>query len=166
MKKIFLPLFVLSTLFLLPVISIAYDLSENKAENVQILVPEKNQNIYTPGLGEIMTVTQMRHSKLWFAGKAANWKLAEYELFELQEGFDDAVKFHPERSKLLLKMTASSMEQLKTSISEKSEIKFQASFKALTSSCNACHKATNFGFNRVIVPLSNPFTNQRFTISQ
>jgi hypothetical protein len=31
---------------------------------------------YTPGLGEIMTLTQMRHAKLWFAGQAGNWSLA------------------------------------------------------------------------------------------
>src|SRR5262249_32601960 len=50
---------------------------------------------YTPGLGEIMTLTQMRHSKLWFAGEAANWPLASYELDELHEGMDDAATFHP-----------------------------------------------------------------------
>jgi hypothetical protein len=50
---------------------------------------------YTPGLGEIMTLTQMRHSKLWFAGQAGNWSLAAYELDELHEGMDDAATFHP-----------------------------------------------------------------------
>ena len=48
-----------------------------------------------PGLGEIMTLTQMRHAKLWFAGEAGNWPLASYELHELKEGFADAVKHHP-----------------------------------------------------------------------
>ena len=50
---------------------------------------------YTPGLGEIMTLTQMRHAKLWLAGDAGNWPLASYELDELKEGFDDVVAFHP-----------------------------------------------------------------------
>jgi hypothetical protein len=31
---------------------------------------------YAPGLGEIMTFTQMRHAKLWMAGEAENWELA------------------------------------------------------------------------------------------
>lgn len=43
---------------------------------------------YAPGLGEIMTLQQMRHVKWWFAGEAGNWDLALYELKELQEGFD------------------------------------------------------------------------------
>src|SRR4029077_3830165 len=50
---------------------------------------------YVPGLGEIMTLTQMRHSKLWFAGEAGNWPLASYELDELHEGMDDAATYHP-----------------------------------------------------------------------
>jgi hypothetical protein len=33
---------------------------------------------YVPGLGEIMTLQQMRHVKLWFAGEAGNWDLATY----------------------------------------------------------------------------------------
>src|SRR5262245_29096997 len=50
---------------------------------------------YAPGLGELMTLQQMRHTKLWLAGQAGNWDLAAYELDELGEGFDDIVKFHP-----------------------------------------------------------------------
>jgi hypothetical protein len=50
---------------------------------------------FTPGLGEIMTLTQMRHSKLWFAGQASNWQLATYELDEIREGLKDAATFHP-----------------------------------------------------------------------
>src|SRR5262249_30261880 len=50
---------------------------------------------FTPGFGEIMTLTQMRHAKLWLAGDAGNWPLAAYELDELKEGFDDLVAYHP-----------------------------------------------------------------------
>ena len=50
---------------------------------------------YVPGLGEIMTLQQMRHTKLWFAGEVGNWDLAAYEIKELGEGFDDIVKLHP-----------------------------------------------------------------------
>src|SRR5262252_11185565 len=50
---------------------------------------------YAPGLGELMSLQQMRHTKLWFAGQAGNWDLAAYELDELGEGFDDIVKYHP-----------------------------------------------------------------------
>ena len=32
------------------------------------------------GLADIMTTAQMRHIKLWFAGKLGNWRLAGYQL--------------------------------------------------------------------------------------
>ncbi|WP_283744478.1 hypothetical protein [Sideroxydans sp. CL21] len=51
-----------------------------------------HQENYVPGMGEIMGSTQMRHAKLWFAGKSGNWDLASYELDEIREGMDDAVK--------------------------------------------------------------------------
>src|SRR5436309_6964704 len=55
----------------------------------------KPKEPFTPGLGEIMTLQQMRHLKLWYAGQAGNWPLADYELDELKEGFEDIVKYHP-----------------------------------------------------------------------
>src|SRR5579864_8421089 len=48
-----------------------------------------------PGLGEIMGVIQQHHAKLYYAGTKANWPLADYELGEIQESLDDAVKFNP-----------------------------------------------------------------------
>src|ERR1700756_880031 len=45
-----------------------------------------------PGLGEIMTLQQLRHIKLWFAGRAGNWPLADYEMGELNEGFENVNK--------------------------------------------------------------------------
>src|ERR1700758_715845 len=50
---------------------------------------------YEPGLGEFMTATQLRHAKLWFAGKQNNWDLAAYEIDEIKEGLEDAARLHP-----------------------------------------------------------------------
>jgi hypothetical protein len=33
---------------------------------------------YAPSLGNIMAAVQLRHSKLWYAGKVKNWPLADY----------------------------------------------------------------------------------------
>ena len=51
---------------------------------------------YAPGLGQFMTATQLRHAKLWFAGKMNNWDLAAYEIDEIKEGLEDVKKgFRP-----------------------------------------------------------------------
>src|SRR5262249_8005861 len=52
---------------------------------------------YEPGLGEFMTATQLRHAKLWFAGKQNNWDLAAYEIDEIKEGLEDAARLHYQR---------------------------------------------------------------------
>src|SRR5712671_2939876 len=51
---------------------------------------------YRPGLGDLMTMTvQPRHIKLLLAGHEQNWPYAKYELHELQEAFDRAVRVWP-----------------------------------------------------------------------
>ena len=124
---------------------------------------------YTPGLGEIMTLEQMRHSKLWFAGQARNWDLAAYELKELREGFADVVKFHPTHegvpeplAELLPDIMNAPIETLDEIIAAKDSRRFTTGFDELTNACNGCHEATNFGFNVVQRPSQNPYTNQVF----
>jgi len=124
---------------------------------------------FTPGLGEIMTLTQMRHSKLWFAGQASNWLLAAYELDELQEGLQDAATFHPTHKDaelpipdLIDKIMKERIQQLETAIKAHDATGFTKGFNLLTEACNDCHRATKFGFNVVTQPGANPYTNQSF----
>lgn len=125
---------------------------------------------YTPGLGEIMALTSMRHAKLWFAGQAKNWELAEYELEELQEGFEDAGKFHPTHKDikqpipdLITKTMDIPLDELDKAIKSKNPAQFTQQFDAVTAGCNACHQESAFGFNIVTRPTFNPFANQAFS---
>ena len=124
---------------------------------------------FTPGLGEIMTLTQMRHAKLWFAGQAANWPLAAYELDELREGIADAATFHPTHKDaplpipdLMAKIMTDPMQQVEKAVGAHDGNGFTRAFDALTEACNSCHRATNFGFNVVTRPGANPYSNQAF----
>ena len=124
---------------------------------------------YTPGLGEIMTLTQMRHAKLFFAGEAENWALASYETDELEEGFRDAVAFHPTHKDspvdlraTLPEMVDAPIADLRVAIEAQDKTQFERGFDALTAGCNACHRAMRFGFNVVQRPTQNAFSNQDF----
>ncbi|PYS26256.1 MAG: hypothetical protein DMG11_20580 [Acidobacteria bacterium] len=124
---------------------------------------------FTPGLGEIMTLTQMRHIKLWFAGESANWPLAEYELDEINEGLEDAATYHPTHKdaelpipQLIDKIMKSPISQLKEAVDAKDQERFAKAFDGLTEACNSCHQATKFGFNVVTRPTANPYSNQQF----
>jgi hypothetical protein len=124
---------------------------------------------YAPGLGEIMAATQMRHLKLWYAGEARNWPLAAYELDELEEGFADAVRFHPRHksaprplTELVPEFTDGPVAALRGAIAGRNPRDFVAAYDALTQGCNGCHEASDFSFNVVTRPAANPYSNQRF----
>src|SRR5258708_20061182 len=122
---------------------------------------------FTPGLGEIMTLTQMRHAKLWLAGQAGNWPLATYELDELREGMQDAATFHPAHKDaplpipaLIDKIMPAPLSQLEQTISAHDKRAFTQAFEASTEPCNSCRGATNFGFNVVPRPTPIPSATQ------
>ena len=50
---------------------------------------------YVPGLEQFMNVILMEHNKAWFAAKARNWRLAEYQLGEIKEVMGDVQDLVP-----------------------------------------------------------------------
>ncbi len=122
---------------------------------------------FTPGLGEIMTLQQMRHLKLWFAAQAANWALAGYELDELKEGFEDIVKYFPTKDDVPTGPMAQAVidkevAELAKAIDAKDRKQFVAAFDRVTASCNACHQSSKHDFIVIRRPAANPYANQSF----
>ena len=52
------------------------------------------QDAYRPPLGDIMNAIQLRHIKLWFAGKLGNWELATYEVGEIKASLEKAADLY------------------------------------------------------------------------
>ncbi len=159
-------------LLLVPVLFFALNCNNNssgRAAEPQFPPAKRALNNYVPGLGEIMSVIQMRHLKLWFAGHYRNWPLASYELTELKEGFADAMRYHPTHKQVPQPLTTyipefmdNAMHNLQTVITRQDSAAFPAAFDAVTAGCNNCHIASKFAFNVVIRPEENPYPNQRF----
>jgi hypothetical protein len=123
---------------------------------------------YAPGLGEFMTATQLRHAKLWFAGKQHNWDLAAYEIDEITEGLEDAATQFPTRDGIpvadMIKANIDpAVAELKKAVEARSSAKFTVAFDNLTGACNTCHAAANKSFIRIQRPTSSPLSNQNFT---
>jgi hypothetical protein len=153
------------------VVTMGISIIANAAEIQPLLTnkqTEVHQDNYVPGMGEIMGLTQMRHSKLWFAGDAKNWELANYELDEIKEGLNDASKFHPVFKKdapiaaILDEFMSQPLSDINNSIIAKNRISFRQSFDRLTNACNACHKAASQGFIVITRPRVSPVGNQEF----
>jgi len=117
-----------------------------------------------PGLGEIMALQQMRHIKLWFAGSAANWPLADYEIGELKEGFEDATKLLG--GDIVGQHVGAPMTELEKSIGSKDSVGFAAAFDKLSAGCNACHRTLDHGFIVILRPQLLPYSNQNFAPQQ
>ncbi len=140
--------------------------------NKSAAVPAPASEPYVIGFGEIMGLTQMRHAKLWFAGQAQNWPLAAYEIDELNEGFADAMKFHPQHKSVPMPLAQmfpqfidAPIAALNAAVAAQDAGKFVAAFDQLTSGCNSCHRAANFGFNVVTRPTAPPYSNQDFAVA-
>ena len=118
---------------------------------------------YKPGFGEFMSSIQVHHAKLWFAGKNKNWELADFEIHEIGETLDAIKEYQNEREESKkVDMLKPALDAVNDAILKKDSSLFNSSYLLLTSTCNNCHKAVNFGFNVVKVPDTAPFSNQAF----
>ncbi len=123
---------------------------------------------YVPGLEQFMNVILIEHNKLWFAAKARNWPLAEYQLGEIKEIMGDVQDFVPTFKNLPLAemldaVITKEIVVLEKSIEAKDYKAFTAGYDKLTAACNACHQGTGNGFVVIKRPTQPAFTNQDYT---
>jgi len=97
---------------------------------------------------------------LWFAGRAGNWPLADYEMGELNEGFEDVTKLLG--GDTVDKAVGAPMQALQKIIDNKDRADFTAAFDQLTAGCNSCHRTLDHGFIAIQRPTSLPYSNQNF----
>lgn len=110
-----------------------------------------------------MSGIQVHHAKLWFAGAAGNWGLADFETKEIGETIDDINLYCTDRPEVAsLPMINPPLDSINAAIRNKSIAQFKSGFLLLTNTCNNCHRATKHEFNVIRVPLTPPFTNQVF----
>lgn len=120
---------------------------------------------YKPGFGEFMSSIQIHHEKLWFAGQNKNWKLADFEVNEINEALQDIRDYCTDRPEVQsLSMITPAMDSINLSIQQQNITSFKTNFILLTTTCNNCHKATKHEFNVIKLPETPPFSNQEFKV--
>ena len=139
---------------------------ELKAKVIEL---EKIAADLKPGLGDIMSVIQQHHAKLYYSGVKENWALARYQLDEIQEGLADAVRYYPKFKEvkaslvdLVPAMTKASVELVDRAITKKNKKEFLKAFNALSVSCTNCHQAAEHPFIKIQFPSEGMFSNQKF----
>lgn len=113
-----------------------------------------------PKIGEIMVLQQLRHIKLWFAGRAGNWPLAGYELDELKEGFDDLNQVLG--GDTVEKAVGGGIASIEKAVEAKDRAAFANAFDNLTAGCNSCHHLLERAFIVIQRPTALPYSDQFF----
>ncbi|MBX9773773.1 MAG: hypothetical protein K2Y71_05105 [Xanthobacteraceae bacterium] len=122
---------------------------------------------YEPGLVEYMMTVQTHHTKLWLAGNARNWDLADYQLDELKELMEDIAKRIPVYKdvpvgSMIEAVSMSNIGDIEVAIKARNPKGFASAFDKLTAACNACHVTAKRAFIVVQRPATSPFPNQSF----
>lgn len=105
--------------------------------------------------------------KLYFAGEAENWELANiynHEIEEISDGIvagevvDDGINI----SQLMESMFLPQVESIGEAIDSGDREMFLNRYNIMIQTCNQCHAASDYGAVKVTVPENNPF-NQDFS---
>lgn len=106
--------------------------------------------------------------KLYFAGDAENWELADIYNHEIEEISEDIIasgEMHDDTniSQLMESMLLPQVEQIEETIDAGDREMFLDRYNVMIQTCNQCHIASDYGAVKVTVPETNPF-NQDFSV--
>jgi hypothetical protein len=160
MSRIFAPLFMLGALMLCVVLPV-------RGDEVPFAQPAPGTTLQSQSpvaaLSDIMQLTQLRHMKLWYAGKSKNWPLATYELAQLRDTFSKAAMLYLNIPVQYIAAVSDPLTALGDAVTAKDSRKFAKGYKALQAACNACHQAAGIDFIVIQTPAAPAFPDQKFT---
>lgn len=118
-----------------------------------------------PGVGDLMSNVQLHFAKLYYSAQAENWDLAAFELHELEENLEKAVRLRPQEKGVRLDgiygaFKGTELEAMNRAIFSKDLASFGRAYEESMTVCNACHTATGRPFITITLPTGPPVTNQ------
>jgi hypothetical protein len=127
---------------------------------------------FQPGLADLMTMlVQPRHIRLFYAGSARNWELAEFELQELRSALRRTTDTLPryqgaDVNDAVATIVAPKLHALEVAINAADSQQFSRSYGELTAACNACHAYLEHPFLVIRVPkagATHNYADQEFS---
>jgi cytochrome c553 len=130
--------------------------------NLQPVSAEKHYEV-APAMGDMQRFVE----KLYFAGQARNWELANFYLHEIEETADEIIRANVfdegvAVSAFLKTMLPPAIEATEEAIKAQDSRQFASRYEGLITSCNACHQSTKHGFVKITVPRQPTYQNQNF----
>jgi hypothetical protein len=113
-------------------------------------------------LGDIMGVTELRHIKLWYAGKSKNWPLVDYEIDRITESLRRAALLYSNIPVEDIKAVVQPLADIRDAAATRNTGTFVRGYAKLTAACNSCHSDGKVGFIRIQTPTSSPFSDEDY----
>jgi hypothetical protein len=150
----------LSTVLILSLCTVASD-AKNIGDEIVSTKHNKNLTIddiaeIQSGLGTVMIEFGHRFHIIYYAAKASNWELAEYELGELVEIQEVGETTRPKYKKQLKDFEDNYLEKLEDAIESKNFKRFEEEYKKTTKACNRCHTANGHPYIKYQLPKTKP----------
>ena len=137
---------------------------EQGQEQYSVSQLSDNHEVNQDGLPLIyhMSFISRYAQKLYFAGEAENWELADIYSHEIEEISAEIVsrgEMHDgiNISELMESMLLPQIEQLEEAIDSGDREIFLDRYNVMIQSCNSCHEASDYGAVKVTVPDINPY---------
>ena len=109
-----------------------------------------------PGLGTLMIEFGHRFYIAYYAAKANNWELAEYEIHELIEAQEVAEVTRPKYTEDLKAFEHGTLAQLQQTIKAKDWKQFEVKYAETTKACNTCHTKNGHPYIQYKLPKVAP----------
>ncbi len=138
---------------------------KQKLNDYESSLEEKQEEIE---VADIMTKLQRHTNKLWYAGKAKNWELADFYVTELKEAMEEITEHNVKEegvniSELMKMMGVKSLQPVDDAIKSQDFEAFKEKYNLLIQSCNDCHNSAKYGFVKISKPSATPLSNQEFS---
>jgi len=151
-------------LILTMIFSFLFSLSLSANDISKVIVPTKHNKELTisdiakiqPGLGVVMMEFGHRFYIVYYAAKAKNWKLAEYELNELIEAQEVVEITRPKYKDALKKFENDYLKRLLSTIKAQNWKNFITIYELTTKACNSCHIKTGHPYIQYKLPKTPP----------
>jgi len=137
-------------------------IAPSRADDVPFAEPYQKIGASPGGLADLMAMTQWRHIKIWYAIRAKNWDLLNYELGKLTDTFERAAMLYQNIPVEFIEGAVKPLTAMREAIAAKNSARFEAGFADLTAACNACHRGAQIGFVTIQTPTALPFSDQQF----
>lgn len=119
------------------------------------------------GVGSIMSNVQLHFAKLYYAAEAKNWKLARFEVHEIEEGLEKSAILRPSEHGVQLMGLLDAFKQtqitaMKIAVEQQDINLFYNAYTESIDMCNSCHRVTGYPFIVIVKPTAPPVPNQQW----